>query len=97
MSTSRVRVLTTENVEMIFQAAESDLGSVIHRIQGSQAHPVDENLNPAVPTWWGYGEGFTYPVREDGDLVRSIHELFDGLAHHQLQRVEFVSEKPDVI
>lgn len=56
MSTSRVRVLTTENVEMIFQAAESDLGSVIHRIQGSQAHPVDENLNPAVPTWWGYGE-----------------------------------------
>ena len=97
MSISRVRVLTTGDAEMIFQAAGSDLGPVVHRIQGSQAHPVDENLNPAVPTWWGYGDGFSYPLRADEDLVRTIEELFAGTPHHALHLVEAVSEIPDVI
>lgn len=97
MSLNRVRVLTTDDAEMIFQSAPSDLGSVIQRVQGDQARPVDENLNPAVPTWFGHGEGFSYPLRDDGDLIRTIHELFDRLPHHTLSRVEFLSEISDVI
>lgn len=97
MSITRVRVLTTDDAEMLFQAAPSDLGPVVQRIQGNKAHPVDENLNPAIPTWFGYGEGFSYPLRDDGDLVRTIHELFDGLPHHTLRQVEVVSEIADVI
>lgn len=96
MSINCIRVLTTDDAEMLFQAAPSDLGPVIQRIQSNKPHPVDENLNPAVPTWFGYGDGFSYPLRDDGDLVRTIHELFEGLPHHTLRQVEAVSEIADI-
>jgi hypothetical protein len=36
-------------------------------------------------------------VREDGDLVRTVEELFAGLDHHQLRQVETLSENADII
>jgi hypothetical protein len=96
MPFSRVRVITADDTEMLFQAAPSEMGPVLQRIQGNQARNVDEKLNPAVPTWYGFGDGFSYPVREDGDVVRTVEELFAGLSNHELRQVETLSENTDI-
>lgn len=58
----------------VFRVGSSPFGPVIHRCDGLTSYPVDDDLQPAVPSWWGHGEGFSCPVSEDG-LAETLQEI----------------------
>lgn len=67
-------IVHTPTGRQVFRVGASPFGPVLHRFDGWTSYPVDVDLNPAVPTWYGRGEGFSFPVSEAG-LAETLRTL----------------------
>jgi hypothetical protein len=90
-SEERVRVITSNDKEMIFRASAEfghDIVKLFVEPYEMEADGEVETLNTITVDWaleaaemgcYGKGDHFAYPLRDDNDLVATIRELFDGM------------------